>query len=81
LLSWSAILGVLKLPVSGRRGKAARRLVRRLVRDYKGPVALPTRGRQPRTERARLLAWWHQIDAIIQEACQEQHVQQRRLAA
>jgi len=49
-----------------------RNKVRKLIRDYDGPIALPPKGGQPEVMKAKLLNWWDGLEKRFEEKRQAQ---------
>jgi hypothetical protein len=62
LCSWRDILTALGL----KNNAADQSTVKKLQKEYDGPIALPPKGGQPKVEHAALLNWWNGLEALFQ---------------
>ncbi len=59
LMNWREILDCLDLSNDDEK----RGHVRKLNKNYDGPIILPSRGGQPKVEKTRLLTWWNHLES------------------
>src|SRR5262249_54503339 len=63
LMSWREILDAVGLP----NNDESQRRVRQLHKMYDGPIALPSKGGQPRVNKQKLLSWWNGLEERFHE--------------
>jgi hypothetical protein len=69
LLSWPEILKALN------RTSASKEAIRKLNKDYEGPILFMGRGSQPKADRVALVNWWNGLRNAF-ESCQAADAQQ-----
>jgi hypothetical protein len=77
LWNWREILAALEM----RNNAENRRRVREANAKFAGPIALPTKGGQPKACKERLLEWWNNLEKQFDEQEQNALDEQATLAA
>ncbi len=68
LTDWRAILVALQY----KDNRENQRKVRKLNKDYAGPIIIGQKGAQPKVEKAELLEWWNGLERQWQDSQQRQ---------